>query len=274
MLINTITPFLSFANISVFNAGDETEAALNPDPLGQRAHYIIHFVLEGQGTYTNYNPITNTKTELKPNTVFAIYKYDSVFYQSDPANPLHYCWIGFDGEESEKLLEYIGFSPNNLTFECNSPKKLYSAFLRLFETWKKKDKYRLLSEFFNLISVLRECNTTKQKYAHESQNDLYVRVENYIKMHVMDNIKVSDIANFVHLDRCYFSKIFKEHFKVSPYAYISRQRLYRAEILLRTTNYSVQKIASLLNFSDIYAFSAAFKKRYGLSPMQFKKTLT
>ena len=274
MLKTHLSPFFAFNDISIFDLGEETEAALRPDPLMQRAHFIIHFVLSGEGTYTNYNATGETNTNLKENTVFAIYKYDSVFYQSNPENPLHYCWVGFDGSESEKILEYLGFSQQHLTFESTNPTRLYKAFLHLFETYKKKDKYSLLSDFFHLMTVLREGNPIKSSLEHESKNDLFVRMENYIKMHIMENIKATDIANFLHLDRCYFSTIFKKHFKMPPYAYIKQQKLFRAEILLRTTNYSVQEIATLLSFSDIYAFSAFFKKHYGVSPTQFKKSLT
>lgn len=273
MLKTHVSPFTAFNEISIFDLGEETEAALHPDPLMQRAHYIIHFVLDGEGTYTNYNSSGETQVQLKKNTVFAIYKYDSVFYQSNRKNPLHYCWVGFDGTESEKILEYLGFNPTHLAFECKNPEKLYKGFLHLFETYKKKDKYRLLSDFFRLIYTLRDENPMKINVEHESKNDLFVRAENYIKMHIMENIKASDVAAFLHLDRSYFSTIFKAHFKISPYAYITQQKMFRAEVLLRTTNYSVQKIASLLSFTDVYAFSAFFKKHYGVSPKQFKKSL-
>ncbi len=265
------TPYFSFNDISIYDYGEETDAVMKPQPIMQRSYFIIHFILSGEGTYTIRKGTTETRIPLRAGDIFAIYPYDFIMYQSNPDNPMHYLWVDFNGNEGEKILEYLGFSHNNLTFNHNDPSKVHKAFLDFFQASKQKDKYLLLFHFFSLANVIHKGNISIDEPQHQQRDDIFIRAELYIKRHILNNIKASDVASFLHLDRSYFSTIFKKEYKMSPYAYIKQHKLEVAQNLLRTTDYSIREIADLLNFSDIYAFSSFFKKHCGVSPTQYKK---
>lgn len=273
MIKNWCRPYFSFYDVSIYDLGEETDAVLVPAQIMQRSYFILHFVISGEGTYILRNGTKETHLPLSAGDVFAVYPYEFITYKSNPDNPMHYCWVDFNGNEGEGILEYLGFSTNNLVLHHDNPTKIYDAFLRLFNTHEKNDKYQLLLDFLFLTKTIREGSANAPNLTHQPRKDLFVRAENYIKKHITENIKASDVANFLHLDRSYFSTIFKQEYKMSPYAYIKQHKLDCAKNLLRTTDYSVQKIANMLNFSDVYAFSAFFKKNYGVSPSQFKKDL-
>ncbi len=271
MIKTWLTPYFSFNDISIYDLGEETEGAIKPNPIMQRSYFIIHFILSGEGTYTIKTADGETRKSLRAGDVFAIYPYDFISYKSNPNNPMHYFWVDFNGNEGEKILEYLGFSHNNLVFNHSDPSKVYDAFLHFFEANKQNDKYLLLLNFLSLANVIRKGNHAISEPKHQPRDALFIRAELYIQRHIMDNIKASDVASFLHLDRSYFSTIFKKEYKMSPYAYIKQHKLEFAQNLLRNTNYSIREIADLLNFSDIYAFSSFFKKHCGVSPTQYKK---
>ena len=67
-----------------------------------------------------------------------------------------------------------------------------------------------------------------------------------------------------------FRKYFKSAFSCPPAAYQLRYRLNLSRQLLLDSQYSIQEIALRCHFADVFAFSKAFRKLYGLSPRQFR----
>lgn len=75
----------------------------------------------------------------------------------------------------------------------------------------------------------------------------------------------------------YVRKLFKKETGVTPHEYLISKRMERARELLsgrltnRYSNYSVSQIAELCGFSEPLYFSRVFKKRFGVSPSEYKK---
>lgn len=73
------------------------------------------------------------------------------------------------------------------------------------------------------------------------------------------------------IDRSYFCSIFKRQTGYSPKQYIQNLKLEEGKILLETTDMSIQAIANLLEYSDQFAFSHAFRQNTGESPRDWRK---
>jgi AraC-like DNA-binding protein len=78
------------------------------------------------------------------------------------------------------------------------------------------------------------------------------------------------IAAHAGYSRYHFVRAFKAVYGQTPGQYLSRRRTERAEELLRTANLSVTEVCTLVGFSSLGTFSAAFKKRTGLSPSEYR----
>ena len=65
---------------------------------------------------------------------------------------------------------------------------------------------------------------------------------------------------------------FQKEYGISLIAYVNQKRLMLAQVLLKSK--SVSHVAEEIGFSSIYAFSRAFKNRFGISPSEYKKTIT
>lgn len=84
-------------------------------------------------------------------------------------------------------------------------------------------------------------------------------------------LKVSDIASYVGIDRTYLYRLFQESFQLSVQNFILDFRLGKAKIMLKYSDHSVGLIASSCGFENQSYFSTIFKRRYGVTPLGYRK---
>ena len=85
------------------------------------------------------------------------------------------------------------------------------------------------------------------------------------------NITLNDAAKEVMLSPVYYGRLFKKNVGVSFTAYVLDFRLNKARHLLKDSMLNVREIANLVGYKDVNYFIRLFKKKYGVSPNEFKK---
>ena len=68
--------------------------------------------------------------------------------------------------------------------------------------------------------------------------------------------------------------LFKQETGVSPIHYAMERRLKKALVMLADLHNSIEEISQKTGFSNRYHFSKAFKSRYGVPPVQMRKSLS
>ena len=216
-----------------------------------RTHWLIHFVVSGFGIFR----IENREYNVSPGEMFIIPPFTETYYEADSENPWSYIWIGFTAESSIPLaLDDVIYCPKALDIftamkACTTMETGISAFL-----WA-----RIWDLFYLLLS-----NSTPQP-------DYIEKALNFIHSEYMNDITVEKIANFLNLNRIYFSTIFKEKIGISPKQYLLNYRMHIATLMLSNNNASISVIANSVGYSDIYNFSKMFKRHYGMSPKNYLK---
>ena len=84
------------------------------------------------------------------------------------------------------------------------------------------------------------------------------------------DISVSEVAENAGFSLDYFSRIFLAHTGFTVSGYINYQRLKKAAIRLRMTNDSILETALNVGFESHEGFIKAFKKRYGMTPSEYR----
>ncbi len=83
---------------------------------------------------------------------------------------------------------------------------------------------------------------------------------------------VEKMAQFMHLTRTYFSKVYKDYFGVTPKSDLAEAAIMYAERTLLTTELPVAEIARRAGYSAHAShFISLFKKKYGLTPDQYRR---
>lgn len=85
---------------------------------------------------------------------------------------------------------------------------------------------------------------------------------------------VANLADLVGLSRAAFAKRFKHLVGQSPVTYLTWWRMTVAGQLLRSTDLLLAQIAARVGYATEYAFAAAFKREYGITPGTYRKTTT
>ncbi|HCL01536.1 MAG TPA: AraC family transcriptional regulator [Lachnoclostridium phytofermentans] len=128
----------------------------------------------------------------------------------------------------------------------------------------------LMREVIEAPKVIQKgCNfeTYSKSYAVK-------RIINYLMENYAHKISLDQIAHNMYLSPVYISKIFKEETGESPINYLIKIRLEKAkEILSEREGGSIKNIANEIGYDDVYHFSKLFKKYFGISPQNYRKSL-
>ncbi|HBF14708.1 MAG TPA: hypothetical protein DDW30_03305, partial [Clostridiales bacterium] len=84
-------------------------------------------------------------------------------------------------------------------------------------------------------------------------------------------IGIAEMAELCHFSQSYFRKLFTDLMGENPKKYITREQLYRASLLLSTTNLPVKEIHRRVGFSEPSIFFRSFLRRYKMSPTAYRK---
>ena len=97
----------------------------------------------------------------------------------------------------------------------------------------------------------------------------YVRT--YIRQHLDDDLDATSLAEMVGLHPSYLSGMFSRMEGITLHQYVLKNRVDKAAYLLETELTPIGDIAERVGFRSISHFIKAFKKRYFLTPKQYRK---
>ena len=99
------------------------------------------------------------------------------------------------------------------------------------------------------------------------------KVEDHVSEHLADDISVETLAELVELSPFHFSRVFKQTAGLSPLQFVTRQRITRAQQLIRETSRSFIQVALEVGYTSPSHFTKVFRRVTGVTPIQFRSTL-
>ncbi len=98
-------------------------------------------------------------------------------------------------------------------------------------------------------------------------------VISFIDEHTDQNISVDMLANLVGVSKFHFTRMFKLETGLSPYQYVLRHRIKKAQNLLVNSKTDLAIIALDAGFSSQSHMSEAFSKVMGVTPGYYRRTI-
>lgn len=225
-----------------------------------RSHWLLHFVVSGKGIFTT----ERGNYRLREGDMFIIRPYEITYYEADAAEPWSYIWIGFTSDIP-------------LPAAVTNADVLHAPYLKgIFENASMTDAFSSVSPIESGYEYYL-CGAIWQIYGLLSRSSApkNLQAENYVRTAISTieaeystSLGVKELADRLHLNRSYFSEIFKQVTGISPSKYLTDYRMRKANELLTTHDCNVTVTALSVGYPDVFSFSRAFKHHFGYSPTQ------
>lgn len=102
------------------------------------------------------------------------------------------------------------------------------------------------------------------------KNEYILQAQIYIRTHLNEKIALKDVADLLHLNASYFSRLFKKETGESFVEFVTRIKMEKAKELLDNSTRSVEQIAIEVGFDSKGYFLKTFKQQFGMSPKSYK----
>lgn len=232
-----------------------------------RDFYLLHFVASGKGVFK----AGGVSHELGAGQGFIIRPGEVTEYYADMEEPWEYCWFGINGDRAEEILGLAGISEGQSVMDFSGTSLIHSVenIQNAVMTSQNPAITGTAMALLTLNEMIETMGGRKEKYPSKD----YVRTAvSFIEYNYSRDISVAGLAEMVSVNRSHFYRIFNKDMGVSPQEYIISCRMRNAERLLRDSDMTISEIAFAVGYQDAVNFSRIFKRRYGVSPGEFRKT--
>ena len=177
----------------------------------------------------------------------------------DPLKPLDVLWFHIE-------MQAGAFTD----FPCLKIER-YSILWHILESMRQTVNETEYTDEFKLLFTAFISMLNREIPFNRIENHRMESVLNYMKEHIEESLQVQQLATHVGMERSYFSRKFKEIFKMSPMQYLMAMKMsFAARELLKGS--SVYQAAVRVGYMDEKAFSRAFKHYMEISPGQYRKS--
>ncbi len=117
---------------------------------------------------------------------------------------------------------------------------------------------------FTLINGIQRAEAPKT-------SELMVRVQEYLREHVFEDISLVTVAQVFFMSPIYLSRRFKKETGLLYVDYVTSLKMNVAKQLLLDSNLMIYEIANKLGYRDVKYFSQLFRGKWGVNPTEYRK---
>jgi len=158
---------------------------------------------------------------------------------------------------------HSAFSP--LAQECH---RLLEAVPPQFDLDHRSQLLRVVAAI--LTPEFRNTRLQQRRF-QGSENHLFRNFEELTGADIL-SLSVTDLARRFNCSRRHLNRLFHQHFGLSVGALRMEMRLLKAVSLLRNPGARINAVAEQCGFNHLGSFNASFKRRFGTSPGEWRKS--
>ena len=127
-----------------------------------------------------------------------------------------------------------------------------------------------------LIGILEEIEKNIQKPRREEKQEMKVtnlfvqKAMDYISMNYSQKLTLTKISEQLCITPNYLSELFKKHTGQNVSEYIIDYRLEKACQFLKNPQLRIGEVSEKVGINDVRYFSSMFKKKYNLTPTEYR----
>lgn len=178
-------------------------------------------------------------------------------------------WLHFTGTAIEEAL--ADFSHDCAAYtEITDCVQFESIFHQLCSVHNMQGTAYQLDENALLLQLLAILTRSASHEKHADRSAVRT-VAAYISEHYCEQISLAECAAQLHLSISRFSHLFTQTIGVSPYQYLLKHRIAKAQELLLYSQLDVKGIARTVGFQDASYFCRVFRRHVGVNPLYIRK---
>lgn len=93
----------------------------------------------------------------------------------------------------------------------------------------------------------------------------------FIESNFKNSIYINELADLSFMSVRNFQRIFKDATGLSPNDYLLEHRIQNASKILTESDSAIYEVSARVGIADWFYFSKAFKKKFGVSPLKYRK---
>ena len=200
--------------------------------------------------------------EMKYNDILYLPKGSSYVCKTLPTGLFY--MIEFQIKNPEEYNAFV-FSPKDTS-------KFLSAFSSAARLQRRKNpgfQMQIMSMLYDIIATMQiEYN---QKYITTDTKAMIAPAVDYIHSnYTKEQFNIGELAEMCSISEDYFRKLFKSTYSISPRKYINQLKTAYAAELIQSGMHTITDACFLSGFENASYFSREFKKKYGVSPLEYK----
>ena len=227
--------------------------------------------LEGEGAF-RYG---DTVYPLTPGKGFMCMLGDpqsAYFYPGHARKPWIFLWMYFSGETAVRMVEELS-SLYGHVFDLPLDSGLI-RYLKSFRNQRRSIRFVSPTEGARIVcDVLALLGENLERKDIDSPGSRLVQAAQAAISKNLDRTwNLSDIAARLKVSREHLTRIFRDRTGMTPQEFAAEERMQYAVRLLRDSFQSCEEIAEQTGYSSAVSFNRAFRRRFGYSPMQYRKS--
>ncbi|MDD9268614.1 AraC family transcriptional regulator [Paenibacillus sp. GCM10023248] len=232
--------------------------------------YSVHAVITGSVSLLH----GNETVQLRKGDLFCLYpgiRYSYHLAQANDDQQLRMYWLAFQGNQAESFLTRIGFSKEKPYVNQRWMPEHSQTMNRIHNMLRVRAEYDEVILQLKLYQLFESLIGKKEEQTKSPANiDWLERCKQYMDTHYMEGIAVTNVAKIAGVHR---SHLYQECIRLlgfSPMQYLIKLRMEKSIELLNDGEINITDIALSIGYPDVYSFSRAFSRYYGMSPKQYQ----
>lgn len=224
---------------------------------------IAHFFKEGR----RYDIEKDSLVLYKPE--------ESQFYKLESENNVDIYWISFTGSKVEELLNKVDLN-SKLPMQLEFNNDITGLFQKIISELRlTKPLYiEIIKSYFIQLLIALSRNLHHNDRSPRLSNSLIDSFLYDFHQVYYEDINISQYATMKNISCSWFIREFKRYKKCSPKQYITNFRIQKAKEFLSDTSLTIKDVSTLTGYDDQLYFCRIFKKYTGMSPSNFRKTIS
>ena len=241
------------------------------DPCKGRilSEYQIVYISKGKGSFSSE---TTKKSSIEKGQAIFLFPGQWHTYSPSYETGWNEYYIGFEGKIIDNIVDNGFISNSNQLLNVGVNEELVNLFslaIRIAKEDKKASQQYLAGIVLNILGSMLYLSYNKDFESKET-TQIVERAKVIMLENINKEIDIHEIASNLGTSYSWFRKVFREYTGFAPAQYFLELKLRKAKELLLESNLSVKEIAYHLNFSSYEYFLSFFKKRVGVTPLEYR----